>query len=49
MVVLGMVVGAAFAHNLGLASSPKGVTPGGMVATVVGLVVMLAIGFFMRE
>ncbi len=49
IVVLGMVVGAAFAHNFGLASSPKGVTPGGMIATVVGLVVMLVIGLFMRE
>jgi len=49
MVVLGMIVGAAFAHNFGLASSPKGVTPGGMAATLIGLAVMLAIGCFMRE
>lgn len=49
MVVLGMMVGAAFAHNFGLASSPKGVTPSGMVATVIGLAVMLIIGYFMRE
>jgi len=49
MVVLGMVVGAGIAHNFGLASSPKGATPGGMVATIIGLAAMLAIGYFMRE
>lgn len=49
MVVLGMIAGAAFAHNFNLASSPKEVTTGGMVATITGLVVMLAIGYFMRE
>lgn len=49
MVVLGMIVGAALAHNFGLASSPKGVTPGGMAATLIGLAAMLAIGYFMRE
>lgn len=49
MVVLGMIVSAAFAHNFGLASSPKGVTPGGMIATIIGLAVMLSIGYFVRE
>jgi hypothetical protein len=47
--VLGMVVGAAFAHNFGLASSPKGIGPHGMAAVVIGLVTCLAIGFTMRK
>ena len=47
--VWGMIVGAAFAHNFGLASSPKGVGPHGIAAVVVGLVVCLFIGFTMRK
>ncbi|HZJ84978.1 MAG TPA: YedE family putative selenium transporter, partial [Syntrophomonadaceae bacterium] len=47
--VLGMVVGAAFAHNFGLASSGAGVTSGGIIALVIGFVVCLLIGFSMRE
>ena len=43
--VLGMIVGAALAHNFGLASSPAGVGPHGIAAVVIGLVVLLAIGF----
>lgn len=46
--VLGMIVGAAFAHNFGLASSPKGVGPHGVAAVIVGLLVCLFIGFSMR-
>jgi YedE family putative selenium metabolism protein len=46
--VLGMIVGAGFAHNFGLASSPKGVGPHGIAAVVVGLLVCLFIGFTMR-
>ena len=46
--VIGMIVGAAFAHNFGLASSPKGVGPNGILATAVGLAFCLAIGFAMR-
>lgn len=41
--VLGLFVGAAFAHNFGLAASPKGVTPNGQIAVIIGLVVMLVI------
>ena len=41
--ILGLVAGAAFAHNFGLASSAKGATPAGHVAGVVCLVVVLAI------
>ena len=47
--VIGMIVGAAFAHNSGLAGSGEGATPAGMVAFVVGMIVCLAIGFTMRE
>ncbi|NLC11482.1 MAG: YedE-related selenium metabolism membrane protein [Firmicutes bacterium] len=46
---IGMIVGAAFAHNLGLASSASGATPGGIVAVIIGMVVCLAIGSTMRE
>jgi len=47
--VWGMITGAAFAHNFGLASSPAGVTPYGMVAVIIGFAVCLFIGFTMRE
>lgn len=47
--VLGMIVGAAFAHNFGLASSPRGVGPHGIAAVVIGLAVCLLIGFTMRK
>jgi YedE family putative selenium metabolism protein len=47
--VLGMIVGAAFAHNFGLASSPKGLGPHGMAAWIIGMVVCLGIGLCMRE
>jgi YedE family putative selenium metabolism protein len=47
--VLGMIVGAAFAHNFSLASSPKGVGPHGIAAVIVGLAVCLFIGFTMRK
>jgi len=57
--VLGMIVAAAFAHNLTLAASPDkvaegvvttgGLTTAGMVAVIVGLVFCLLIGLTMRE
>ncbi len=47
--VLGMIVGAAFAHNFGLASSPAGLGPHGMAAVVVGMLFCLFIGFTMRK
>jgi hypothetical protein len=47
--VFGMIVGAGFAHNFGLASSPKGVGPHGIAAVVIGLAVCLFIGFTMRK
>ena len=57
--VLGMIVGAGFAHNFALAASPDtlaegvakvgGPTPYGMGAVLLGLIVCLAIGLTMRE
>ena len=47
--VLGMIVGAGLAHNFGLASSPKGVGPHGIVAVIIGLLICLFIGFTMRK
>jgi YedE family putative selenium metabolism protein len=47
--VLGMIVGAGFSHNFGLASSPNGVGPHGIAALIIGLVVCLFIGFTMRK
>lgn len=44
--VLGLFAGAAFAHNFGLASSGKGPTSAGMIAVVLGIVIMLLIAFF---
>jgi YedE family putative selenium metabolism protein len=47
--VLGMIVGAGFAHNFGTASSPAGVGPHGIAAVIIGLLVCLFIGFTMRR
>ncbi len=47
--VMGMVAGAAFAHNFGLASSPGGIGPHGMAAVVVGLAVCMTFGFTMKQ
>ena len=43
--VLGMVVGAAFCHNFGLASSAAGPTANGKIAVIIGFVVVALIGF----
>jgi uncharacterized protein len=47
--VSGMIVGAGFAHNFGLASSANGVGPNGIAAVVIGLAACLFIGFTMRK
>ncbi|MCE5283145.1 MAG: YedE-related selenium metabolism membrane protein [Deltaproteobacteria bacterium] len=47
--VVGMIVGAAIAHNFGLASSATGVGPYGIPAVGIGLVFCLFVGFAMRE
>ena len=41
--VLGLIVGAAFAHNFGLASSANGPTGAGKIAVIVGIVVVVLI------
>lgn len=47
--VFGMIVGAAFSHNFGLASSPKGVGPHGIASVIIGILVCIFIGFTMRK
>jgi YedE family putative selenium metabolism protein len=41
--VLGLMAGAAFCHNFGLASSGKGPTPNGKIAVIIGIIVVAAI------
>ena len=41
--VMGMVTGAAFCHNFGLASSANGPTPAGKIAVIIGFVVVCVI------
>lgn len=43
--ILGLIAGAAFAHNFGLAASPTGVPVAGQWAVVFGLVLVLGLGF----
>lgn len=43
--VFGLIVGAAFAHNFGLASSAKGVTANGKVAVIIGIVFILVLAY----
>ena len=40
---LGLLAGAAFAHNFGLASSAKGTTEAGQIATIVCIVILFII------
>lgn len=47
--ILGMMAGAAFAHNFLLASSASGPSANGPIAVVVGLIVTGVIGYFMTE
>ena len=42
--VLGLLVGAAFAHNFGLASSGAGPTANGKIAVIIGIIVVAVIG-----
>lgn len=46
--VLGMVAGAAFAHNFVLAGSPKGVPFNGLAAVIIGIVLLVIIGLTNR-
>jgi len=43
--ILGFIAGAAFAHNFGLAASPKGVPQAGQWATVLGLIFVMGVGW----
>jgi len=47
--VLGMLVGAGFAHNFSMASSPAGPGAFGPGATIAGIAFCLIVGFLMRE
>lgn len=42
--VLGLITGAAFAHNFGLAASANGVPGNGKLAVIIGIIVLLGIG-----
>ena len=43
--VFGMMAGAAFMHNFGLAGSPAGVSPAGQWIVIISLAVLFVIGF----
>ena len=45
----GMIVGAGFAHNFSLASSPAGPGPFGPISVIIGLIFCVVTGFTMRE
>jgi len=47
--VIGMIVGAGFAHNFGVAASPAGIGPWSAFAVIVGLLFCIATGVFMRK
>ena len=47
--VMGMLVGAAFAHNFSLASSATGIGAFGIPATITGLVFCLIVGFAFKH
>ncbi|OPY80392.1 MAG: hypothetical protein A4E65_01502 [Syntrophorhabdus sp. PtaU1.Bin153] len=47
--VIGMIVGAGFAHNFATAASPAGVGPWSPIAVVAGLFFCIATGLFMRK
>jgi YedE family putative selenium metabolism protein len=42
---LGMLVGAAFSHNFGIAASPSGVSINGKIAVIFGILVLTVIAF----
>lgn len=47
--VMGMIAGAAFAHNFMTASSPKGPETWGPAFVIIGLVICMIVGFSMRR
>ena len=44
LTVTGLLLGAAFAHNFGLASSADGPTANGKIAVIIGIIVVIIIG-----
>ena len=42
--IIGLMVGAAFCHNFGLAASGEGPTPAGKTAVIIGIIVVAIIG-----
>ncbi len=44
--IVGLIAGAAFAHNFKLAATPKGPSSAGMIAVILGLLVTLAISLY---
>ncbi len=49
IMVLGMLMGAAFAHNFSLASSPAGPGANGPTAVVVGLIALGSMAWGLRD
>lgn len=47
--IFGLLTGTALAHNFNLASSAAGPSPYGPAAVVIGLVIVLVLGFTMRD
>lgn len=47
--ILGMLAGAALAHNFQLASSAQGTGPYGPAAVIIGLIFSAGVGFLMQE
>ena len=43
--ILGLIIGAAFCHNFGLASSAEGPTNNGKIAVIIGILVVAAIAY----
>ena len=43
--IIGLIAGAAFAHNFGLAASPKGVPVAGQIAVLAGFAVVFLVAF----
>ncbi|MER1993101.1 MAG: YedE family putative selenium transporter [Eubacteriales bacterium] len=44
LTVIGLLLGAAFAHNFGLASSADGPTDNGKIAVIIGIIIVIIIG-----
>ncbi len=47
--VIGMLVGSAFVHNFGLASSGEGTTPNGRIAVIVCIVILFIVALVNRK